>query len=125
METDPSPKAIVWIASSKRDLKALPEVLQRSIGFALWRAQVGKRHEHAKVLKGFGDAGVLEVVEDYEGDTYRPVYTVRYPEAVYVIHVFQKKSHRGRKTPRAHRALIEKRLRAAAECHKESSQEKK
>ena len=125
METEPSPKPVVWIASSKRDLKALPEVVQRSIGFALWRAQLGKRHAHAKVLKGFGSAGVLEVVEDYDGDTYRAVYTVRFAEAVYVVHVFQKKSHSRGKTPRADRALIEKRLRDADEFHKQRSREKK
>ena len=125
METDPTPKPVVWIASSKRDLKALPEALQRSIGFALWRAQLGKQHVHAKVLKGFGDAGILEVIEDHDGDTYRAVYTVRFTEAVYVIHVFQKKSHHGAKTPRADRALIAKRLRDANELHKKSSREKK
>ena len=119
METEPSPKPVLWIASSKRDLKALPEVVQRSIGFALWRAQLGKRHAYAKVLKGFGSAGVLEVVEDYDGDTYRAVYTVRFAEAVYVVHVFQKKSRSRGKTPRVDRALIEKRLRDADEFHKQ------
>ncbi len=125
MESESGPRPVVWIASSKRDLKALPEVVQRSIGFALWRAQIGKRHVHAKVLRGFGDAGVLEVVEDYDGDTYRAVYTVRFAEAVYVIHVFQTKSRRGGQTPRADKALIEKRMRDAEELHKRSSREKK
>ena len=115
METEPSPKPIVWIASSKRDLKALPEVVQRSIGFALWRAQLGKRHAHAKVLKGFGSAGVLEVVEDYDGDTYRAVYTVRFEGAVYVLHAFQKKSPRGIKTTKRDVELVSKRLKMAQE----------
>lgn len=125
MEAEPHPKPLVWIASSKRDLKTLPEPLQRSIGFALWRAQLGKQHSHAKVLKGFGDAGVVEVIEDHEGDAYRAAYTVRFAEAVYVLHVFQKKSHHGAKTPRADRALIEKRLGAAEELHKKSLKGKK
>jgi phage-related protein len=77
------------------------------------------------VLKGFGDAGVLEVIEDHEGDTYRAVYTVRFAEAVYVLHVFQKKSHHGSKTPRADRALIELRLRDAEELHQRSLREKR
>lgn len=64
----------------------MPEAVQKAVGFALWRAQEGKRHPHAKVLKGFGDAGVLEVIEDYDGDTYRAVYTVRFAEAVYALH---------------------------------------
>ena len=123
MEREPKP--VVWIASSKRDLKALPKAVQRATGFALWRAQLGKHHAHAKTLKGFGSAGVLEVVEDHEGDTYRAVYTIRFAEAVYVLHVFQKKSHQGSKTPRADRALIEKRLRDAEELHKASPREKK
>ena len=93
------------------------------MGFALWRAQLGKRHRHAKALKGFGGAGVLEVVENHEGDTYRAVYTVRFAEAVYVLHVFQKKSHQGSKTPRLDRALIEKRLRDAEELHRASVKE--
>jgi phage-related protein len=120
----PIPKGIVWIASSKRDLKNFPEPVQKAVGFALWGAQVGEKHENSKVLKGFGDAGVIEVIEDYEGDTYRAVYTVRFSEAVYVLHCFQKKSHRGSETPRGDLALVRKRLRDAELLHEEAKKGK-
>ena len=96
----------------------MPEAVRKGIGFALWRAQEGKRHPHTKVLKGFGHAGVLEILEDDDGNTYRAVYTVRFAEAVYVLHVFQKKSPRGAEVPRATMALIAQRLRAAAAVHR-------
>ncbi len=81
-------KSLIWIGSSKSDLKALPAFVTRAFGFALYLAQTGDRHPQAKPLRGFGSAGVLEVVEDWRGNTYRAVYTVRFSEAVYVLHVF-------------------------------------
>ena len=83
----------------------------------LFLAQIGKRHPDAKPLKGFGGASVLEVVEDYRGDTYRAVYTVKFVEAVYVLHVFQKKSKRGIATPKLEMDLIKDRLKRAIEFH--------
>ena len=103
----------------------MPEAVRKTVGFALWRAQEGKQHPHAKVLKGFGDAGVVEVIEDHVGDTFRAVYTVRFAEAVYVLHVFQKKSHRGSEIPRAAKSVIEQRLRIAEMLHKSAMEEKR
>lgn len=86
-------------------------------GYALFLAQTGKRHPDAKPLKGFGGASVLEVVEDYRSDTYRAVYTVKFPEAVYVLHVFQKKAKHGIATPKQELELIKGRLKRAIEFH--------
>jgi phage-related protein len=88
-------------------------------GHALWEAQQGGRHENTKILRGFGGAGVLEVVEDYEGSTYRAVYTVRFAGVVIVLHVFQKKSKKGIKTPPQTVDLIRKRLKAAEEIYED------
>ena len=107
------PRTLVWIASAKKDLMAMPEDVQDTFGYALHLAQTGKKHEQAKPLKGFGSAGVLEVVEDYAGSTYRAVYTVRMRNAVYVLHCFQKKSTRGITTPKPDMDLIRERLKAA------------
>jgi phage-related protein len=89
------------------------------MGFALWQAQTGEKHVDAKPLKGFGGAGVLEVVEGHEGSTYRGVYTVKLAGAVYVLHAFRKKADRGVKTPKADLDLIRKRLKAAEGHHAE------
>ncbi|WP_442595008.1 type II toxin-antitoxin system RelE/ParE family toxin [Parapusillimonas sp. JC17] len=101
-----------WVASSKKDLMAMPEDVQDTFGYALHLAQAGQKHPDAKPLKGFGGAGVLEVVEDFHGDTYRAVYTVRYAHAVYVVHCFQKKSTQGIATSKPDVDLIKSRLKA-------------
>lgn len=106
-------KKLYWVASSKKDLMALPLDVQHVFGFALHLAQEGGRHVHSKILKGFSGAGVLEVVEDHEGNTFRAVYTVRFGNAVYVLHCFQKKSRTGIKTPESDIALVRMRLRLA------------
>lgn len=112
-------KPLYWIASSKRDLLALPEEVRRFFGHALHFAQIGDQHDTAKVLKGFGGAGVLEVVEDDVGGTYRAVYTVKFDEAVFVLHCFQKKSKSGIATPKEDIELIHARLKAAEKIAKE------
>ncbi len=89
------------------------------MGFALYVAQQGGKHVDAKPLKGFGNAGVVEVVTDHRGDTFRAVYTVRFADAVYVLHAFQKKSKTGRETPRVEMELIERRLCEAERISKE------
>ncbi|MHB1290673.1 MAG: type II toxin-antitoxin system RelE/ParE family toxin [Sulfuricella sp.] len=94
----------------------MPDEVQDTFGFALHLAQEGKKHEQAKPLKGFGGAGVLEVVEDFRGDTYRAVYTVKVGNAIYVLHCFQKKSTHGIETPKPDMDLIRERLKAA-EAH--------
>ena len=106
-------RTLVWIASTKKDLMGMPEDVQDTFGYTLHLVQSGKKHEQAKPLKGFGSAGVLEVVEDDVGSTYRAVYTVRLQSAVYVLHCFQKKSTRGIATPKPDLDLIRERLKAA------------
>jgi phage-related protein len=114
-----SEKPLEWIASSYKDLMALPTDVRRFFGYALSLAQAGDRHDAAKVLKGFGSAGVLEVVEDDAGGTYRAVYTVRFEEAVFVLHCFQKKSKRGIATPKEDMNIIRARLKVAEALAKE------
>jgi phage-related protein len=113
-------KPIRFIASALDDLHALPEQAQQDIGFALYEAQLGGKSYHAKPLRGFGGAGVLEVVEDLDGDAFRAVYTVKFADAIYVLHVFQKKSKRGIATPQADMNVIRSRLKLAEEMSKES-----
>lgn len=111
-------KPVVWIGSAKRDLSAFPEDVKDSMGFALYVAQRGGRHSAAKPLKGFGGAGVLEIIEDHDGDTYRVAYMVRLSGRVYVLHSFQKKSKSGIATPKAEINLIKSRLKRAEEEHR-------
>ena len=95
----------------------MPKEVRRSFGVALYAVQTGETPPIAKALKGFSGAGVLELVEGDVGGTYRAVYTVRYSTAVYVLHVFQKKSKRGRETPQRDINLIKERLKRTAEVH--------
>ena len=97
----------------------MPEPVVDLIGFALYLAQAGRKHEQAKPLRGFGSAGVLEVLEDWDRGTYRAVYTVQFESAVFVLHVFQKKSKRGVSTPKAEIDLIRERLKVAGQIAKE------
>ena len=117
-------KRLEWISSSHKDLMALPADVRRFFGYALSLAQAGDQHDAAKVLKGFGGAGVLEVVEDAVGGTYRAVYTVKFDEAVYVLHCFQKKSKSGIATPKGDMAIIRARLKVAEALAKELRNEK-
>lgn len=115
----PRPKPVRWVGGSREDLIGFPEDVRRRVGGAIWEAQLGGKAPYAKPLKGFSGAGVLEVVDDYDGDTYRAVYTVRFAGAVYVLHAFQKKSKRGIATPRQDMDLIEQRLKRAREDHEQ------
>ncbi len=110
-------KPVAWIGSSYKDFRALPDPVQDLMGYALFLAQTGKMHPDAKPLKGFGGAGVLEVVDDHQDDTYRAVYTVKFEEALYVLHAFQKKSKQGRKTSPLDIELIRRRLKVAKAHH--------
>ena len=107
-------KPLFWLGSSKKDLLALPVDVRKFFGHTLDTAQRGEQHEAAKVLKGFGSAGVLEIVEDDSGGTYRTVYTVRFAQAIFVLHVFQKKRKRGIETPKPDMDIIRQRLKAVA-----------
>jgi len=110
-------KPIIWVRSSKEDLR-FPLMAQKHIGFALKMAQMGEKHPDAKPMRGFGSGSVVEVVEDYDRNAYRAVYTVRFVEAVYVLHCFQKKSRHGIATNRRDIDLI-KRLTGAEELHRQ------
>jgi phage-related protein len=114
-----SEKPLIWVGSSKKDLMALPVGVRKFFGHALHFAQNGEQHDSCKVLKGFGSAGVLEVVEDDVGGTYRAVYTIKFKEAVFVLHCFQKKSKRGIETPRKDMEIVHSRLKAAEAMAKE------
>ncbi len=111
-------KPLRWIASSKDDLSVMPVEVRRHVGYALYAAQKGGKHDDAKVLKGFGDAGVIEVISRSDGDTFRAVYTVRFPGAVYVLHAFQKKAKRGVATPKVEIDLIHQRLKLAEQDYR-------
>ena len=106
-------KPLEWIASSHKDLMALPSDVRRRFGYAPSLAQIGDQDDAAKELKGFGGAGVLKVVEDDAGGTYRAVYTVKFAEAVFVLHCFQKKSKSGIATPTVDMDIIRARLKVA------------
>jgi len=112
-------KPVVWVGSSRRDLREFPEPVRDHIGYALYVAQCGGKHRDAKPLRGFGGAVVMEIVKDYRGDTFRGVYTLRSAGAVYILHAFQKKPKRGRETPARHTDLIRQRLREAEQMAKE------
>lgn len=115
----PPLKTLHWVGSAKKNLSAMPGDVGDTFGYALHLAQAGEKHLQVKPLKGFNGAGVLEVVEDDQGGTYRAVYTVRYAGAVYVLHCFQKKSTHGIATPKPDMDLIEARLKVVAAREKE------
>jgi phage-related protein len=109
-------RPLFWIASSHRDYKDLPEAVQRAFGFELFLAQTGQHPPSAKPLRGFG-SGVVELIEDHDGDSFRAVYTVRFDEVVYVLHAFKKKAKRGIATPKSDLDLIKRRLKNAEIDH--------
>jgi phage-related protein len=113
MTAEPALKPVIWVGTSRKELRQFPAPVQDHVGYALFAAQQGGKHRDAKPLTGFGGAGVVEIVKDYRSDTFRAVYTLRFARAVYVLHVFQKKSKTGRKTPKGDIELIKKRLREA------------
>jgi phage-related protein len=108
-------KPVVWIGSSLKDLREFPEEVRGEVGYALYLAQIGSKHPDTKPLKGFKGAGVLEIVENFVGDTYRAVYTVKLAGTVYVLHAFQKRSKTGITTPKQDIDLIKERLKRAQE----------
>ena len=117
MEREPKP--VRWVGSSRRDLRGFPAAVRRDIGQALYAAQWGEEYPWVKALQGFGGRSVLEIVAPYAGDTYRAVYTVRFEDAIYVLHAFQKKSKRGVSTPQKEIDLIKQRLAAAEQDYRE------
>jgi phage-related protein len=112
-------KPVRWIGTALRDLRSFPRPVRIDIGHALFTAQEGKTDPAAKPLKGFGGASVLEIVASHHGNAWRAVYTVRFQDAVYVLHVFQKKSTKGIATPTREIDLIKRRLAEAERDYKE------
>lgn len=110
-------KPVEWVGSSSKDFASFPDAVQHSMGYALYLDQTGRTHSSSKPLKGFGGAGVIELVEDDQHGTYRAVYTVRFESAVYVLHAFQKKSRKEIKTPREEMELVRRQLKIAEEDH--------
>lgn len=120
---DGSVKKLRWVGSSKKDLKAMPDQVRSDVGYALYEAQMGEKSDMAKTLKGFGSAGVLEVIASTQGSTYRAVYTVKFADAVYVLHCFQKRSSKGIATPKPDMDLIRSRLKEAEAHAKEGKKD--
>lgn len=118
-------KPLFWIGRSYEDLVSFPKDVRRTFGFALGLAQQGGKFVDSKPLKGFGGASVLEIIEHFQSDTYRCVYTVKFAGAVYVLHAFQKKSKSGIKTPKQQIDLVKDRLERAEEHYREWIAKKK
>lgn len=106
-------KPVLFVGSAKRDIREFPEDVKDDIGYALYEAQLGRKPAAAKPLRGFGGAGTLEIIENYAGDAYRAVYTVKFSGVIYVLHCFQKKSKEGIKTPQSDIDIIRSRLKTA------------
>lgn len=122
-EVEKVSKPLFWIGTSRDDLSDFPDGVKHHVGLALRFAQWGDKHDDAKPLKGFGGAGTLEVVTDFDGNTYRTVYTVKFRRAVYVLHAFQKKSKRGVGTPKEELELVRNRLKRAESHYAEWSKD--
>jgi len=112
-------RPIVWIGSSRNDLRGFPPQVRSDIGKALYAAQCGATDPAAKPLKGFGGVRVMEIVDRHDTNTYRAVYTAQFADALYVLHAFQKKSKTGRATPQREIELVRRRLAEAERLHKE------
>ena len=119
-EPVPGERPLYWIGASIKDIALFPSEVQRTVGFALSAAQFGGKHPSAKPWKGEGP-GIFEVVKDHDGDTYRAIYTVRFADAVYVLHAFQKKSPHGIATRQSDIALVKARLKIAQRDYEEKN----
>ena len=116
---DDEPKPVRWVGSSRKDLRAFPPPVRRDVGQALFAAQCGDEYPAVKALKGFAGRSVLEIVATSEAGTFRAVYTIRFRDAIYVLHAFQKKSKSGIATPKKEIELIRQRLGEAERLHRE------
>lgn len=112
-----SKKILYWMGDSRRRLGEFPDEVRGEVGYAIFLAECGESHPSAKRMQGYN---AVEIVSDYDGDTFRGVYTTKFQDSVYVLHCFQKKSKRGSQTPQADIDLIKKRLRDAEQHHKAS-----
>jgi phage-related protein len=118
-------KKIIWVGSSYEDLKEFPSPVLKAVGYALFFAQTGKKHPHAKILSGMGNASVVEIKENDQSGTYRLIYTLEMEEYVFVLHAFQKKSKSGIATPKKDLGMIKNRLREAIALYKELGEKRK
>lgn len=108
-------KSVVWMGNSLDSLQQFPDSVRNKMGYALYLAQIGQKHPSAKPLKGFSGTSVLEIVDNFDTNTYRAIYTVKFSSIIYVLHTFQKKSKKGIKTPKQDIDIVKKRLQAAKE----------
>lgn len=118
------PKPIYYLGSAEKDLLKLPKEVKETFTYGFYLASFGDTHPDSKVMKGFKGTGVVELRTDHKGDTFRGVYTVKFKGAVYVLHVFKKKSHKGIGTPKKDKELIETRLKWAQRHYKETKEKK-
>jgi phage-related protein len=118
MDESQAPRPVLWVASAKRDLLAMPSDVIGDFGFGLYQAQIGEYPDIGKTLSGFGSANIIELVQDHKGDAFRAVYTVRFSEVIVVLHAFQKKSKKGSATLKQDIDLIHSRLKLAEELYK-------
>jgi phage-related protein len=112
-------KPVIWIGSSRKDVKSFPDAVMDFVGHALYQAQMGRRVLRAQPLSGYGGAGVIEIIKDYNTDTYRAVYTLMFKDVIYVLHAFQKKSKQGIATPKSDIDLIKARLKLAEKDYRQ------
>lgn len=117
-------KKVIWIGSSYKDFMGFPDQIRNAVGYALFLAQEGTKHEHSKILSGMGSAGVVEIRENTPGGTYRVVYTVEIKEIVFVLHAFQKKSKSGIATPKQEIELLKARLKESRAFYKKMQEGK-
>jgi phage-related protein len=118
MTVPPKRKPVRFVGNAQSDLRRFPKKVRLVVGTALNTAQLGGKHKDAKPMKGFGGASVVEIVDDFDGATFRAVYTVRFADVVYVLHAFQKKSKKGIETPKNEIDLIKQRLKLAEQDYK-------
>jgi len=113
-------KPVRWIGSAHSDWKCFPAEVQDAMGHSLYLAQLGEKAVKVKPLKGFKGASVLEIIDDFDTDTWRAVYTVEFKTVIYVLHAFRKKSRKGIATPKSDIRLIEQRLKQAREHYEKN-----
>jgi phage-related protein len=118
VKDDPIPRPLLWVGSSHGDMEDMPRDVRSDFGHGLYEAQLGRQPAIAKIFKHLGESGVWELVTDDRAGTFRAVYTVKFSDAIVVLHVFQKKSKSGISTPKAEVDLIRQRLKAAVDVYK-------
>jgi len=115
--SEKSVKELLWVSSAKRDLIDMPREVTTEFGYGLYQAQLGEHPDIGKTLSGFKGASVIELIQDNRGDTFRAVYTVKFSDAIIVLHAFQKKSKKGIETPKQDMELIRSRLKLAEKLY--------